>query len=65
MDQRNKNMKMQEQASEIEHLRGIIDQLKSQISTRKHAWQKKLKEREDRHNQETRKIRAEISVLQE
>ena len=44
MDQRNKNMKMQEQASEIEHLRGIIDQLKSQISTRKHAWQKKLKE---------------------
>ena len=65
MDQQNKNVKLQEQASEIEHLRAIIDELKGQISSRKHAWQKKLKEREDRHNQETRKIRAEVAVLQE
>jgi hypothetical protein len=60
-----KNSKLQEQASEIDHLKCIITELKNEVSTRKVAWHKRLKDREDRHNHETRTIRAELAVLKE
>lgn len=50
LDSKNKNTKLLEQAAEIDHLRAIIEELKKEVSSRKHAWSKKLKDREDRHN---------------
>ena len=50
LDSKTKNAKLLEQAAEIDHLRSIIEELKKEISARKHAWSKKLKDREDRHN---------------